>query len=61
MADEKATWQHVALDIFMIAQLSAQERTESEWHALVESCGLKIAGIYNKGEGNEGVVEIVAE
>ncbi|RYP71276.1 hypothetical protein DL769_004726 [Monosporascus sp. CRB-8-3] len=61
IADEKAAWQHISLDIFMMAQVSAQERTEHEWHALVESCGLKIAGIYNKGEGNEGLIEVVLE
>jgi hypothetical protein len=43
----------------MMALASSQERTESEWYRLIESCGLKIAGIYNKGEGNEGLIEVV--
>jgi hypothetical protein len=60
LADEKAAWQHLSLDLFMMAQASSQERTESEWRELVESCGgLKIVGIYNKGEGNEGLIEVV--
>ncbi|KAI1075527.1 S-adenosyl-L-methionine-dependent methyltransferase [Whalleya microplaca] len=59
IADENAAWQHVSLDFFMMALASAQERTEREWHALIDSCGLKIAGIYNKGQGNEGFIEIV--
>ncbi|ETS84275.1 hypothetical protein PFICI_02300 [Pestalotiopsis fici W106-1] len=59
--DEGAAWQHVALDMFMMAQLAARERTEREWHALIESCGLKIVGIYNKGQGNEGLIEVVSE
>ncbi|KAF2654853.1 S-adenosyl-L-methionine-dependent methyltransferase [Lophiostoma macrostomum CBS 122681] len=61
LADEHAAWQHISLDIFMMALASAQERTESEWHALIDSCGLKIAGIYNKGEGNEGMIEVILE
>jgi len=39
----------------MMAQASSQERTQSEWQALIKSCdGLKIAEIYNEGQGNEG-------
>ncbi|KAI4594340.1 hypothetical protein KJ359_008364 [Pestalotiopsis sp. 9143b] len=60
VADEGAAWQHVALDMFMMAQLSARERTEREWRELIESCGLKIAGIYNEGQGNEGLIEVVS-
>ncbi|KAK6214344.1 hypothetical protein LQW54_004572 [Pestalotiopsis sp. IQ-011] len=60
VADEGATWQHGALDMFMMAQLSARERTEREWRELIESCGLKIVGIYNKCQGNEGLIEVVS-
>lgn len=59
VADEGAAWQHVALDMFMMAQLSARERTAREWRELIESCGLKIVGFYNKGKGNEGLIEVV--
>ncbi|CAJ2503044.1 Uu.00g104380.m01.CDS01 [Anthostomella pinea] len=58
-ADEYAAWQHLSLDLFMMALASSQERTESEWRELIEGCVLKIAGIYNKGEGNEGLIEVV--
>ncbi|KAI0154587.1 S-adenosyl-L-methionine-dependent methyltransferase [Xylariaceae sp. FL1272] len=58
LADDHAAWQHVSLDIFMMALASPQERTESEWYELIEGCGMKIAGIYNKGEGNEGLIEV---
>lgn len=43
----------------MMGQVSAKERTKREWYALIESCGLKISGIYEKGEGNEGLIEVV--
>jgi hypothetical protein len=44
----------------MMAQASSQERTETEWYKLIEACdGLKIVGIYNKGQGNEGLIEVV--
>ncbi|KAI0838306.1 S-adenosyl-L-methionine-dependent methyltransferase [Hypoxylon sp. FL0890] len=59
ISDENAAWQHVSMDIFMMAQVSSRERTESEWYALIESCGLKIAAIYNKGHGNEGLIEVI--
>lgn len=59
LADEQAAWQHLSLDLTMMAQVSSQERTEQEWHELIEACGLKIAGIYNKGKGNEGLIEVV--
>ncbi|CAI6334215.1 unnamed protein product [Periconia digitata] len=61
LADQGASWQHLSLDLYMMAQASSQERTEKEWHKLIESCGLKIAGIYNKGDGNEGLIEVVCE
>ncbi|XDG02454.1 hypothetical protein ABKA04_002069 [Annulohypoxylon sp. FPYF3050] len=59
VSDEKAAWQHISLDLYMMAQLSSRERTESEWRVLIESCDLEIAGIYNKGEGNEGLIEVI--
>lgn len=61
LADEQAAWQHLSLDLYMMAQVSSQERTKREWHELIESCGLKITGIYNKGQGNEGLIEVVLE
>ncbi|KAF2874397.1 putative O-methyltransferase [Massariosphaeria phaeospora] len=61
VADEQAAWQHMSLDLFMMALAASQERTEREWYRLIESCGLKIAAIYNKGEGNEGLIEVVLE
>ncbi|KAF1997422.1 S-adenosyl-L-methionine-dependent methyltransferase [Amniculicola lignicola CBS 123094] len=61
LADKEAAWQHVSLDLFMMAQTSAQERTESEWRSLIGSCGLKVVHVYNKGEGNEGLIEVSLE
>lgn len=43
----------------MLALVSAQERTKSEWYTLIESCGLNFAGIYSKGERNESLIEVV--
>ncbi|KAI0176007.1 putative O-methyltransferase [Hypoxylon sp. FL1284] len=58
VSEQKTAWQHVAFDLFMMVQTSAHERTETEWRELFGSCGLEIVGIYNKGEGNEGVIEV---
>ncbi|KAI1371933.1 S-adenosyl-L-methionine-dependent methyltransferase [Hypoxylon crocopeplum] len=59
VSDQQAAWQHVSLDLYMMAQVSSRERTEREWRALIDSCGLEVTGIYNKGDGNEGVIEVV--
>ncbi|KAF2822681.1 putative O-methyltransferase [Ophiobolus disseminans] len=62
LADKNAAWQHISLDFHMMALASSQERTEAEWYALIESCdGLKIAGIYSKGQGNESLIEVVCK
>ncbi|KAK8133094.1 hypothetical protein PG999_001267 [Apiospora kogelbergensis] len=59
ISDEKAAWQHVSMDIFMMNQVSSRERTEREWRELIGSCGLEVTGIYNKGDGNEGLIEAI--
>lgn len=57
--DQNAAWQHTALDMYMMALNAGQERTESHWRELIASVGLEIAGIWNKGEGNESLIELV--
>ncbi|KAI0887606.1 S-adenosyl-L-methionine-dependent methyltransferase [Annulohypoxylon maeteangense] len=59
ISDQNAAWQHISMDLYMMAQLSSRERTEREWRELIDSCGLDIVGIYNKGDGNEGLIEVV--
>ncbi|KAK7931735.1 hypothetical protein PG985_002447 [Apiospora marii] len=59
VSDQQAAWQHVSMDIFMMNQVSSRERTEREWRALIGSCGLEVTGIYSKGDGNEGLIEVV--
>lgn len=59
VADENAAWQHVSLDLFMMALASSHERSEREWHELLDSCGLRINAIYSKGVGNESLIEVV--
>jgi hypothetical protein len=59
VANSNADWQHVSLDLFMMALASSQERTEREWYNLIESCGLRINKIYSKGQGNESLIEVV--
>ncbi|KAI6089581.1 S-adenosyl-L-methionine-dependent methyltransferase [Hypoxylon rubiginosum] len=59
VSDQQAAWQHVSLDLYMMAQVSSRERTEREWRALIVSSGLDVTGIYNEGDGNEGLIEVV--
>ena len=59
VADQGASWQHTALDLYMMALFATQERTEREWRALLESAGLKVTGIWIKGEGNLSLIEVM--
>lgn len=57
LADRDASWQHTALDIYMMAAFAAQERTEREWRELLSSVGLTVTGIWSKGVGNLSLIE----
>lgn len=57
VADRNASWQHTALDIYMMALFATQERTEREWRELLGSVGLTVTGIWNKGTGNLSLIE----
>lgn len=57
IADRNPSWQHTALDIYLMALLAAAERTETEWRALLDSVGLKVTGIWTKGAGNTSLIE----
>ena len=57
VADCNASWQHTALDIYMMALFATQERTESEWRELLGSVGLTVTGIWSKGAGNLSLIE----
>ena len=55
---ERAQWEATALDIMMLTLLSSRERTEADWHHLVESLsGLKITKIYTAANGVESIIE----
>ncbi|KAK7947010.1 O-methyltransferase- family 2 [Apiospora aurea] len=53
-----AYWETSALDLVMLSLLSAQERTERDWHDLIEGrCGLRIVKIWSGGRGVESLIE----
>lgn len=58
MKDENADWRPLSLDLLMMTLVSARERSEREWRALIARAGLKISGIFSKGEGCESVIEV---
>lgn len=55
--DMDADWQTTSLDVVMMTLFASQERTERQWHALVESAGLKIINIYTAEKGVESLIE----
>ncbi|KAL2827290.1 S-adenosyl-L-methionine-dependent methyltransferase [Aspergillus pseudoustus] len=52
-----AYWETTSLDIIMMADFASQERTEKQWHALVESVGLKVVKIWTVRRGVESLIE----
>ncbi|GAM39457.1 hypothetical protein TCE0_034r11023 [Talaromyces pinophilus] len=55
--DMDADWQTTSLDLIMMTVFASQERTERQWHALVESAGLKIVNIFTAEKGVESLIE----
>jgi hypothetical protein len=52
-----AYWETTALDVIMLLNFSAKERTEEDWHSLIESVGLKLVKIWTGGKGGESLIE----
>lgn len=55
--NEGAHWASTAMDIVMMSFLSANERTERGWRALLEPIGFKIAKIWTYEPGTESLIE----
>jgi hypothetical protein len=54
-----AWWEESALDMTMLALLSARERTEADWRELIErKAGLRIVNIWSGGRGVESLIEV---
>ncbi|KXH68502.1 O-methyltransferase [Colletotrichum salicis] len=57
--DVRAVHPHAAVfDISMMAFGAAQERTEKEWRALIESAGLRVVKIWRVPAAVQGVIEV---
>ena len=56
--DVGAEWSVTAMDWVMMALNSVRERTEADWHRLVESAGLRIAKIWSYDQSTESLIEI---
>ncbi|KAJ2982221.1 hypothetical protein NQ176_g1534 [Zarea fungicola] len=52
-----AYWEATALDIMMMSQLCAQERTIKAWRQLVEKVGLTIVQVWHNAKAVESVIE----
>ena len=46
------------LDISMMAELAATERSEGQWHEVVGSAGLKIENIWTGVPESESIIEL---
>ena len=55
--DKGAHWVSTALDMVMMANFSASERTEQNWRELLESAGFKIVTIWTYEPGTESLIE----
>lgn len=54
--DTGAHWETTSLDLIMM-EIGSGERTERQWHALLESAGLKIVKIWTAQRGVESLIE----
>lgn len=55
---EKVYWEASALDVVMMTLFSSRERTEVDWHNLLEKrAGFKIVKIWHGGKGCESILE----
>ena len=56
--DKGAHWATTALDVLMLACFSSCERTEPNWHRLLQSAGFKITKIWTHEPGTESLIEV---
>lgn len=55
-----AHWSATQLDMTMLSVMASLERSENQWHALLESAGLKIGKIYPyNGETQDSIIVAV--
>lgn len=52
-----AHWQATSLDLIMMVDLAAKERTEQQWHQVIEPVGLKITKIWTPLDSAESLIE----
>ena len=55
--DEGATWPITSMDWLMLALGVVKERTEKDWHCMLEGMGLRVTGIWTKEQGSESLIE----
>ena len=55
--DKGAHWSSTALDMIMMVNFSACERTEQNWRELLDHAGFKIAKIWTDEPGTESLIE----
>ena len=52
-----AHWQATSLDLIMMVDLAAKERTEQQWHQIIEPVGLRITKIWTPLDSVESLIE----
>ncbi|ETN42025.1 uncharacterized protein HMPREF1541_03964 [Cyphellophora europaea CBS 101466] len=55
--DRNAPWAFTAMDVNVMQSVCGQERTESQFRSLLESVGLKIAGVWRHEKALDVVIE----
>ncbi|KAJ5787090.1 hypothetical protein N7457_002080 [Penicillium paradoxum] len=55
--DTGAHWQATSLDMIMMVDLAAKERTEKQWYQVIEPVGLKITKIWTPSDSAESLIE----
>lgn len=58
IAETGADVQTTSFDLIMMAMQGGKERTAQQFHALIESIGLKIVGIHSSAVAAESLIEV---
>lgn len=57
LPEKGASLGHAARDMGMLLMFGAYERTERHWRNLVESAGLRVAGVFYDPVPGNGIIE----
>lgn len=59
LPDRDCVLQVSAIDIYMMVELAARERTENDWRQLLSRVGLQVIGVHSSLKATRSVIEVM--